>query len=275
MKKAILISMVLIMIFLSFAGCDNKKDNNKTTVPDSGKVAPASDFEYTLRKDGGITISKYIGTDKNVIIPSEIEDRPVTVISSFSTDVESVKIPDSVTLIADNAFYCCSSLKEVSFGKELKEIGNQAFFGCISLTEIKLPENLTSIGSEAFACCSYLKKVFIPKSLEVIKDDAFAYDAYLESITFEDGLRAINGNGMFTNAVLLKEVTIPSSVTCIEYSFIGCISLKTVRFLGDAPAKLSENVFGSPSKEITIYYDKNTSGWDNTVLSEWYNLVAY
>ena len=81
---------------------------------------------------------------------------------------------------------------------------------------------------------------------------------------------------MFAFADSLKEVTIPASVSKIEINpFLNCNSLKTVKFMGDAPTSAEGWPFGYPNKEIIIYYNPETSGWDTTALKDDYTLVPY
>ena len=58
---------------------------------------PGTDFEYRI-ENGGITITKYIGQQENVVIPKEINGLPVTTIGkrSFfdSEPVKNITIPN-------------------------------------------------------------------------------------------------------------------------------------------------------------------------------------
>ena len=125
------------------------------------KATPASEFEYTGTDQ--ITIEKYIGTDKTVVIPETIDGMPVVGIltGAFSDrSAETVVIPSTVTLVWNNAFAGCTTLKEVIFrdGTERQEIFDRAFEGCTALTEVRLAENLEKLEYRAFFNCTSLKK---------------------------------------------------------------------------------------------------------------------
>ncbi len=93
-------------------------------------------FEFELLQEKQI-LTKYIGSEVEVVIPSEYEGYPVTAIDEnafFQCDkITSVEIPNSVTSIGSSAFYNCSSLKSVTIGMNVTKIGSHAFAGCSSL----------------------------------------------------------------------------------------------------------------------------------------------
>ena len=89
MKKIIIPVMLILAMFLTSVGCSKKEVN------------PASDFEYTVSDNGYVGIEKYIGKNKDVVIPEKIDDKPVTAIGicAFAeSDIESVVIPDTISV---------------------------------------------------------------------------------------------------------------------------------------------------------------------------------
>ena len=120
-------------------------------------------FEYTVTGDEA-TITGYTGPAKNIVIPSELGGKPVTVIGNEAfqekTTITSVTIPEGVTSIEDYAFENCTSLTEVKIPKGVKSIGEAAFGNCSSLTEVTIPKSVTSIGDAAFYNCDALKTVY-------------------------------------------------------------------------------------------------------------------
>ena len=81
------------------------------------KVAPAENFEYII-EDGTATITKYIGTETDTIIPATLGGYPVTSIGekAFLNRImlTSISIPKSVTSIGDGAFWGCGKLTSIS-----------------------------------------------------------------------------------------------------------------------------------------------------------------
>ena len=274
MRKFFALLSALSLLIVSLSGCNLISEAN-----------PAADFEYGFSREGGISIREYIGSDKTVVIPSKIDGQAVTVIAGgafVGTSIESVVIPDSVNIVVARAFYGCDQLKTVDFGDGIIEIQEEAFRECTALESIILPKNLETIGEGAFYGCTSATEIYIPKTLTNwsagYQYPIFGFCTALETLTIEDGLSVLEGAGSFCCASSLKNLVIPASVEKIgDVAFHSATALESVTFLGDAP-QVSENVFGYPNTEtaspnLVIYYDPNTSGWDDTVLSQ-YHLVS-
>lgn len=88
--------------------------------------------KFEFDKSTGI-ITKYIGEETNVTIPSEIDGFPVISIGHrtfmFCKSIKSISIPDSVTSIGESAFAFCESLKSVSLPGSV-DIEPIAFWEC-------------------------------------------------------------------------------------------------------------------------------------------------
>ena len=79
----------------------------------------------------------------------------------MSAGLASYAIPNGVTSIADNAFYYCYNLTNVTIGSSVASIGESAFYYCSRLTSVTIPNNVGSIGWQAFYYCSGLTNVTI------------------------------------------------------------------------------------------------------------------
>lgn len=88
------------------------------------------DFEYEVR-NGKATITKYLGSAKELTIPRAIDDYPVTEIRSLNGDscenIESLVIPAEVAYIGSEAFSNCTGLKNVTIEGNKVSIGSSAF----------------------------------------------------------------------------------------------------------------------------------------------------
>ena len=129
-----------------------------------------SDFKYEVDKNQ-VTITRYKGTDEDVVIPDEIDGRPVTTIGHRAfkrcTSLTSITLPDSVTTIGDYAFEGCTGLTSITLPTGVTSIGSAAFWGCTSLTSITLPNSITAIGDWAFARCHSLTSISVPNGCSI------------------------------------------------------------------------------------------------------------
>ena len=112
-------------------------------------------FEYSVSEETDeVTITKYTGSDTNVVIPSQIDGKTVTAIGNAAfrsqTKITSVTIPDSVKTIGNDAFNNCYKLTSVTIPDSVRIIGENAFLQCSGLTSITIPNGVISIGTSAF-----------------------------------------------------------------------------------------------------------------------------
>ena len=94
-----------------------------------------SDFKWD-----GNTITKYIGSETNVVIPNRATGIGYQAFYGRD-DIQFVNIPESVTSIGEQAFYGCTKLTSVVIPSQVQGISREAFKNCTGLTsfEIKSP----------------------------------------------------------------------------------------------------------------------------------------
>lgn len=242
MKRFCAYFLTFVLLF-SFCGCSDAN--------------PVSDFEY--HADGDYTvIDKYIGDSLTVVIPEEIDDKPVISIGSEafkSSAITSVTIPDSVEIIRTEAFAECDALTDVKFGNSVTYLGARSFYSCDALEMLELPRNLITTGEYAVAECKSLKELTVPKTLKRCYDSVFATNESLVTINFEDGLEVIPST-IFSQCTALETLKIPASVKSIQFSaFYNCNSLKDVYFAGDE-VEISSDAFKRRNREeINMHYN--------------------
>lgn len=112
----------------------------------------------------------------------------------MKSNVREVNCPDSLEYIHDNAFYACTFLKKVNFGKGLKQLGDSF-------------RNASGV----FAYCYVLNDVVIPSSVEEIGNFAFFHCDELSNVTFNEGIRGI-GLSSFSFCPKLTDVVLPASL---------------------------------------------------------------
>ena len=182
------------------------------TVSAAEEIITSGDWSYMIY-DGMAQLRYYEGSDPVVTVPAEIDGYKVYSIGWGLTcpfagvrDVlTDVVISDCVEVIGEQCFYNCESLKNIEFGKNLKQIGARAFINCIALTEMEIPDTVTSLGLRAFNNCMGLKKVVLGSGITEI------------------------GSYQFSLCIGLEWITIKSPVTSIgEYAFSECASMRKI-----------------------------------------------
>ena len=103
----------------------------------------------------------------------------------------SVIIPDSVTEIGKKSFCSCEKLSSITIPNSVIKIGEQAFYGCENLTSVTIPNNVTEIGDGAFEWCHNLTSVTIPRRFENDEKRIFALSpkvniSYIEEVKNTD-----------------------------------------------------------------------------------------
>ena len=115
-------------------------------------------YKFGVKIDGTLSISKYLGSDANVVIPENYNGKSITSIGGSAFEgknrMKSVTLPSTLTRISWNAFENCSQLKEIHVPNKVTEIGDNAFQGCTNLKYAVIPQSVTEIGRCAFKSCS-------------------------------------------------------------------------------------------------------------------------
>ena len=136
-----------------------------------------------------------------------------------------IKFPSNLQTIESEAFYECSELTgPLEFPESLTTIGNRAFMWCYNITgTLTLPSNLEEIGSEAFRTCSGLTgKLVIPNKITTIKENAFASTS-ITDLEFPENLVTIENSAFSYCKKLQVELQLPDTVKEIgAWAFQGC-----------------------------------------------------
>ena len=140
---------------------------------ENGKPIAVAIFSWKSEK----TTANIVFADSYVYDGESYPVRQVGVgqgVLNFQSQVKSITIPASVTVISKTAFNMCTSLTELNLSEGLEEIGEMAFWNCRSLETLTIPSTVKTIGANAFADCSSLKSVTLPRAFEGKTDAIFA-----------------------------------------------------------------------------------------------------
>lgn len=146
----------------------------------------------------------------------------------------------NVKSIGKEAFYLCSSLKEISLVDPIEQVGENAFYGCTSLSKVEFPKKTAlKLDAQAFNKAGLTSLDISTSSSVGVK--AFAECAQLAIASVTGAI----GEQMFAGCISLKTISIKGSISSIPSSiFNGCSSLETITFSNmGSIASIGENAF--------------------------------
>lgn len=260
MKKTVTKRFLCLLIaccnLLFLFGCSNPVEGDETSLPPQNSTSdtlPDDNPETTepLEETKGLTyrlnnekdgyVLYNVGSNNKkgatIVIPSSYEGLPITEIADLTfsgTQVESIYVPESVTVFGDSAFARATQLKTVILPNNIKVITDKMFQGCKALTEIVIPDGVTRIGESAFGGCEKLKSITIPSSLTEIGDGAFKQCKALRVIEFPNDIPSLKlGEESFSECASLQSVKISASTnvkTIPAKAFWNCTMLSEFTF---------------------------------------------
>ena len=208
----------------------------------------------------------------DIDIPSNFGGYPVTAIGrnvfSGCTELTSINIPSSVTMIGEWAFGC-TGLTSIDIPSSVTLIESAAFFGCTGLTSIDIPSGVITISDSTFSSCTGLTSITIPEGVTTIGERAFSGCTSLTSITIPEGVATIK-RGAFFGCTGLKSINIPASVTEIcEFSFSDCTELTSITSNSDNPVYKSAGncLIEKATKQLVFGCKTSTIPSDGSVTS--------
>ena len=203
---------------------------------------------------------------KSLTFDKEIGIEKIPPLAFANTKIEALTLPNSVSVVDDNAFRETKALKTVDFGNnEYIQLMSNAFY-LSGISELTIPKNVGYIGEFCFVGLTNLKEfkvdsdheyykaidgllyekdgrklicvpsarqgtLTLPKEVEEIGFGAFEYSS-LEGVEFNKDSNILTlGYRAFFGMESLKEITIPKTVVSIDYyAFAYCTSLEKVFF---------------------------------------------
>ena len=163
---------------------------------EGGSKLSYNDDGYIFYYDGteGYFVG-YNGDETELTLPDSFTAYDGTKLNSYGiyrdafyscTELTSVVIPDSVSVIESRAFYDCVGLTSVEIPDSVITIGGYAFASCTGLTSLEIPDSVTTIEYNAFEDCINLTSVTLGESVTTIGSSAFDGCYNLTSVTFKD-----------------------------------------------------------------------------------------
>lgn len=213
------------------------------------------DFEYDdttvkgFSEQGQLKIKK----NKNLVIPDKTPDGKSVLtigIDAFRNlnkgyDIESIKLPETVTVIEDYAFQF-NNIDKFKMPRDLKKLGMGVFM-MSNVTKIEWNDKIEYIDQACFFMCGF-GKLEIPASVNTIMNASFRR-CNLTELKFAKGSKLKNIESLAFADNKLKEITLPDGLESIGSQAFGDNQFKEI----DVPASLKNIGFqafvNNPSKE--------------------------
>ena len=198
-------------------------------------------FEYTEANGNIIITGLKDNNTPDVVIPSEIDGKPVVAIGKsafYESSITSIEIPASVKTIGNRAFQNCSFLTFVTFAEGSKLTSIEVYaFQLTKISSISIPASVVTIGYEAFYNCSSLTSVTfnrIPiagKNINDYSPNMFEGDELLTTINVPSGCEKIykyllnldekinvTGQSIIANGLSFKVNDAQDGLVCLGFS---------------------------------------------------------
>ena len=218
------------------------------------KTIAFSDGGKGLKKIDSLAFKDCSSLESIDLSNAEITEIPVRAFENC-TSLKSIKLPSTVTKIADNAFAGCSNLEEIKGLEQCKisELSATAFDGCVRLKDINLsnatiaaipdqifsgmrglisatvPKTVTSIGTEAFYACKNLEMINGLSDCDITKigEKAFYNCWSLKEADLSGSSFTVLPASAFKGDTALLSVKMPESLNEIgNEAFYGCSAIK-------------------------------------------------
>lgn len=248
------------------------------------------DYEYAVLEDGTVEITKYNGSDTELVIPEIIDGKSVTVIGERSfygcDSLTKVNFPDSVTTIGYMAFGRCYNLLNVDIPVGVKVLDEYAFYSCVKLEKVTISESVTQIGKFAFMECYSLECITVNADNQAYSSDSegvlfnkektvliqYPISNKSAKYTIPESVKIIE-DGAFFIALYLEEIYIPENVETIgQIAFQQCFNLTKIT-ISNGINSIGELAFvGAPFLEEVIVKDMDVDIGDYAICSTTYTI---
>ena len=243
-------------------------------------IDKASTADFTYEGYGnGIRLLTYIGEGGTVVLPDEIDGKPVVALGKGlfqdNTILTALYIPDSVSEIGENLLTGCRSLQllrtpllgataESNDGHLSYFFGGNTAVGTgflvpATLDTVLLAPSVKSIPDYAFYECSRLRMVFCDSTVEAVGKFAFYGCNQLHTVELGvgmDGPQSI-GDYAFGNCTALTSFSIAGSSLGNSVLF-GCTGLTA----------LTLNGFDESTPHLGSLFGAETHMWNSTYVPE-------
>jgi hypothetical protein len=267
----------------TIVGADAFKDSDLVSVTIPSSITSIEDFAFYRTKLTSVTIpasvinigqhafrgrgcqsyydefDEYVTECHRLSTLNFADNSQLTTIENYAfkdNRINSVVIPDSVTVIADAAFSGNYNLESLTIGNSVVSIGGEAFSSA-NLSSITIPASVNTIGSYAFhnngqddcdwneydgskTCNTPTELHFVEGgALSDIYDGAFSYSG-IESVSIPDSVTYLGSEAFSGNQI--SSLSIGGSLSNIRADMFRYNPIETL-VLGGAISSIGENAF--------------------------------
>lgn len=156
-----------------YDGCNYYAPNYKFYEYSKGSPITSVVIPKTVRTIKAQAFS-FCGSLKSVTFAEGLETIEANVFRNCP--ITQLNLPQSLSVIADNAFYNCTQLEEIHLsGETPKSFGACCFYNCDALRVLDLSNGqLESIGESCFAGCSNLAQAIVGSSVNTMPASSFS-----------------------------------------------------------------------------------------------------
>ena len=225
-----------------------------------------SGWEYSINENDEILLNKYTdirdldwdnGIITKIYIPSVIDGKNVVALDGYEKTY-TYGVNDEYTYtykVSAFGSYASNQTEGVYLPETLTRIGEDSFENFSQLKKVVMLADAVEVEEGAFARAYRLKTV--NGNISKLGASAFIDDRALTAISLAEGVTEIP-NYAFSGCTSLEEVSIPSTVTVIDYNaFYGDSALKAVGFSGDNLVKIEYNAFSGVTKLSGITFPES------------------
>ena len=217
-RKIISVLLIFISVISLLSGINITSFNSL-----AAELFKSGDYEYALNVNDEIIIKTYLGKDREVVIPYEIEGKKVAGIGEYAFNGQKrlVSIEEGFENHPNSKYN--NRIRKIYIPSTVTEIGEYAFADMKNLKEVVIDEGVRNIDSYAFFNCPNLESVDLPNSLEEFILDAFDETAVEEIVLGSSAVELDlygEGNSNIRRIVCNSETTVISNVVLSDDSVL-------------------------------------------------------
>lgn len=265
--KTLLLIILSLACALCFVACDKTPPETPGGNDEPTPSPQVNKFEYNDKGDYIEITGIRIIYQADVVVPDEIDGKPVTTIAdeAFSseqkianTKLATIALGNNVTTIGKKAFKACNKLTSVTNTSNLTYIGESAFENCTALTSFALSGKVSTIETKTFAGCKSMTGINL-SGVTTINESAFQYcgqTAGKFDISNSKSLTSIGITAFMGCA--LSTIELSNSLTKLDNGAFTQSSITTIT-LPRSIKKLSPSLFAECNKLTSVTLGEKTT----------------